>query len=85
MSLFRQIPKAVVREVFTHKGLYAYVVPVYMTIDSELEDYEVGKASMYMSERNGIPLGSITIAKFLWKILTVFHPTIPVIIITGEI
>lgn len=84
MALFHQIPKDIKEEVYTHKALYAGIVPVYV-VYKEGVDYEDDINIMVMAERNGIPMYSINVAHFLWQLLTIFHPTNPIVLITGEI
>ena len=84
MALFRQIPDTIKRKVYTHKGYYAGIVPVYIILDEDI-DYEDSDDEMWMAERNGIPRGSIFVVRTLWRLLTIFHPVLPVVVITDEL
>lgn len=86
MSIFYRISKQQKREEYTHLGVYAYIVPIYLIVD-EGADYEdeSGDNELFMIERNWIPSGSIRVVEFLWKVLTVFHPTVPPVFVTGDI
>jgi hypothetical protein len=84
MALLRQIPRSEIEEVYTHIGLYAGIVPIYVLIEEGV-DYTEDGAEMYMIERNGIPSGSIYLVRFLWRLATVFFPCDPMVYATGEI
>ena len=84
MALFRRLPPDVKSFYYTSKGFYAYVVPIYLLWEEGV-DYESGEHEMFICERNGIPSGSIVVAKFLWELLTVFHPLVPPVHVTGDI
>lgn len=84
MALLTRLTKEEIKEVFTHRGFYAGLVPVYIHIDEGV-DYENGKEDLLLLERNGIPSGSVYFVQSLWRLLTVFFPKLPPIYVTGEI
>ena len=84
MAVFQQIPRKIIEDIYTHKGLYAGIVPVYMVMEPGV-DYEKGDQEMLLTERNGIPYFTIHLVRMLWRVLTIFNPMVPPIYITGEI
>ena len=84
MPVFRRLDGATIRKEFTHVGLYAGIVPIYMRIDPDV-DYDSGEAPLYLSERNWIPNGSVNLVKTLWNILNIFWRNNPPVYVTGEI
>ena len=85
MAIFRQIPNDIKYSVYTHKGFYAGIVPIYLVWEEDVDYEDPEGEEMWMAERNGIPRGSINVARALWNLLTIFHPVLPPVIITDEL
>ena len=84
MAILDRLPDVLIKKVFTHKGFYAGIVPVYMTIEDGV-DYDVEGTELFLTERNWIPGGSVTLVRSLWRLFTIFYPSNPPVYITGEL
>jgi len=78
------IPRHVRELIFTHKGWYAGIVPVYVVLEKDL-DYNTTVNACPMAVRNGIPNWVLPLVIFLWTLLTMFNPYLPPLYVTGEI
>lgn len=83
MAILKRIPKEHLHKIFTHKGVYAGIVPVYIVL-GEFDDGEyVPQVPMY--ERNWVPGWSLGAVNWVWRVLTIFYPHAPPLYITGDI
>ena len=86
MSILKRIPRAEISNVFTHKGWYAGIIPVYLILPVDGEFIDGDKMdSIPMTERNWIPEWALPVGIFIWSLLTVFHPITPPMFITEEL
>ena len=84
MALLYRLPRSIIEERYTHKAMYAGIIPVYIVWNKSL-DYTDGTNEMLMIERNWIPTNTIRVVKWLWGVLNIFNPTNPPLFITGDL